>query len=926
MYHNLDKKYCPTNTEYNRLYYDSDLFKFMDSHKTESRSNVTHVSQHPKAKYEVPVYEKKTFYKHLSEFIEQNGFSPSIMETRYKDSTDGKYKGPVLIDFDILVNKNMKERPANTTTIFENAKLLQQIMRKYINFTVDELDLYVFIKKRCGTKNEDGEVVAKKDGIHFVFPNITIDYSSGFMDGIRDQWIAAYNEGKIMTEYRCLNTPEDIFDKNLCNPSTWLVYGCAKKDNFPYILRYALDSSGDEMDIETVYDSNSLVDLMDRFSIRHEDREITPYKIEPEWLKLKDIVIKVDETKSTDSDREEIDDETDLMNVKDVLSLIANKRWDNYDDWYRIGLALYNHSRDKEQDDKYFLLWDTFSKKSDKYQKDVCKRFWTRNFRDSGSENKLTLGTINYFAKTDNQEGYNAYLRERSKRSIKNDITPEIDYTEVDFAELLYDLYKDDFVCVIEDKIVLWYVFNNHRWIKNPRAKSLRSKIAYREKKGGSSEEDNSIRSYIKELIMEFTGDEIDESDKSEKNKHSKKLKAMKSIYTKLGTATFNNHIIEMATTLFDNDEFMEKADTNPFLMGFTNGVLDMSEKKIKFRPGKPDDYITKTTGYKYPVHKNYHWDHKEIKDAISYVSKILPNKDVLDYMLTVLGICLVGQELESLFIICTGIGSNGKSTLISNIVSKVFGEYFEKVQPSLLTQKRGAAQNASPELAKLKGVKIVSSDEPEHNDELFMGQIKQMTGGDEIAARHLHQNSFKYKPMLVLFLLCNAMPKIRDDQEGTWRRTHKVDFPTKFVPRSDNYKLRENEIFRDKGIDSKFFERMREPFVWIIVQKLQDYYDNDKILVIPDIIKKATKSYRSENDLMDSYLSSHYEFNYSEYQDMSIPISTIYNKYVAWLSTNHQSEKAIDKSELTHYMTMNYGNHYCKEGRTEKIIGIKKI
>ena len=28
MYHNLDKckKYCPTNAEYNRLYYDSDLF------------------------------------------------------------------------------------------------------------------------------------------------------------------------------------------------------------------------------------------------------------------------------------------------------------------------------------------------------------------------------------------------------------------------------------------------------------------------------------------------------------------------------------------------------------------------------------------------------------------------------------------------------------------------------------------------------------------------------------------------------------------------------------------------------------------------------------------------------------------------------------------------------------------------------------
>ena len=123
----------------------------------------------------------KSILKHLSEFVEQNGFS-QYYETRYKDSTDGKYKGPVSIDFDMLVNKNMKERPANTTTIFENAKLLQQIMRKYINFTVDELDLYVFIKKRCG-KNEDGEVVTRRNSLYAEYYN---DYSSGFMDSIRD--------------------------------------------------------------------------------------------------------------------------------------------------------------------------------------------------------------------------------------------------------------------------------------------------------------------------------------------------------------------------------------------------------------------------------------------------------------------------------------------------------------------------------------------------------------------------------------------------------------------------------------------------------------------------------------------------------------------------------------------------------------------
>ena len=52
------------------------------------------------------------------------------------------------------------------------------------------------------------------------------------------------------------------------------------------------------------------------------------------------------------------------------------------------------------------------------------------------------------------------------------------------------------------------------------------------------------------------------------------------------------------AKELFYDGDFMEKLDTNPYLLCFNNGVMDFKEKE--FRDGRPDDYISLSTNINY--------------------------------------------------------------------------------------------------------------------------------------------------------------------------------------------------------------------------------------------------------------------------------------------------------------------------------------
>ena len=61
--------------------------------------------------------------------------------------------------------------------------------------------------------------------------------------------------------------------------------------------------------------------------------------------------------------------------------------------------------------------------------------------------------------------------------------------------------------------------------------------------------------------------------------------------------------------------------------------------------------------------------------------------------------------------------------------------------------------------------------------ERLQVGIMKELTGGDKIIARKLHNEPFEFKPQFNMVCTCNQLPKVPADDGGTWRRIRVVKF-----------------------------------------------------------------------------------------------------------------------------------------------------
>jgi phage/plasmid-associated DNA primase len=113
---------------------------------------------------------------------------------------------------------------------------------------------------------------------------------------------------------------------------------------------------------------------------------------------------------------------------------------------------------------------------------------------------------------------------------------------------------------------------------------------------------------------------------------------------------------------------------------------------------------------------------------------------------------------------------SNGKSTTLE-LVKETLGDYYAYYPTGILTVKRKSSSNATPELADKRGKRCLIIQEPEHDDTIYVGQMKNLTGADWIEARALYGDPFTYKPQFKLILICNKLPFIPANDDGTWRR-----------------------------------------------------------------------------------------------------------------------------------------------------------
>ena len=217
-----------------------------------------------------------------------------------------------------------------------------------------------------------------------------------------------------------------------------------------------------------------------------------------------------------------------------------------------------------------------------------------------------------------------------------------------------------------------------------------------------------------------------------------------------------------------------DELDADPWLFNCQNGTLDLHT--VKLRPHDPADHISKITNAAYHANTSGpQW--------VSFLAKVLPDKDVRDYMQRLAGLSLPGEVNgdKQIAPIAYGGGANGKTTFIETVCFAL-GDYAMTAEPALLMSKRGEVHPTG--VADLLGKRLVSTTETQQGARFDIALLKRLTGGDTLKARWMRQDFFQFTPSHLLIMCTNHLPEIDDGSEAVWRRIRLIPFTVEIPTR----------------------------------------------------------------------------------------------------------------------------------------------
>lgn len=156
---------------------------------------------------------------------------------------------------------------------------------------------------------------------------------------------------------------------------------------------------------------------------------------------------------------------------------------------------------------------------------------------------------------------------------------------------------------------------------------------------------------------------------------------------------------------------------------------------------------------------------------------------ELMDYVQQIVGLSAIGKVYVEALVIAYGEGSNGKSTFW-NTIARVLGTYSGTISADALTV--GCKRNVKPEMAELKGKRLVIAAELEEGMRLNTSIVKQLCSTDEVTAEKKYKDPFKYVPTHTLVLYTNHLPKVGANDDGIWRRLIVIPFNAKITGNSD--------------------------------------------------------------------------------------------------------------------------------------------
>lgn len=339
-------------------------------------------------------------------------------------------------------------------------------------------------------------------------------------------------------------------------------------------------------------------------------------------------------------------------------------------------------------------------------------------------------------------------------------------------------------------------------------------------------------------------------------------------------TKSLNATSLVNAVTLLKGQPGVEvqprELDANPMLLGLRKGqCLDLTNGMV-FEM-EPHHLITKSVGCEFdPFAQCPMWE--------AFLLQVFQgDQDLIDYLQQWAGYSLSGSIAEQQILFAYGLGANGKSVLFS-VLAEMFGTYAvtAPVETFMLNGNEGPKSFL---LARLAGARLVLANETADGQRLAENTIKELTGGEMIAAAHKYGHVFEYRPSFKIAIVGNHKPVIRGTDTGIWRRLHMLPFHRTFTAQQ-----------QDPNLVTKLKSELSGILNWAIKGALA--WHQNRRLKVPDAMLKEADNYRSESDIIGQWLTERCKVQ----AGLKELASDLYGDYGNWCRTNghHPSSQTI--------------------------------
>lgn len=328
----------------------------------------------------------------------------------------------------------------------------------------------------------------------------------------------------------------------------------------------------------------------------------------------------------------------------------------------------------------------------------------------------------------------------------------------------------------------------------------------------------------------------------------------------------------------------IERFDHDRFAVNVLNGTLRFrvveedgrKRVSVSLEPHRREDMQTKLSPVTYDPDAP-----APLYDAMFAWAQ--PDAAMRRYLHQVGGYSLTGDASEQKLWFWYGRGRNGKGVTIESWHT-VAGDYAGSIPiGSFLDQgikKRG--DQASPDLAKLGGVRMLRSSEPGRNEKLDSGLIKLVTGGEPLPVRMLHRGFFDLEPQFKLIISGNSKFDIPDTDDGIWGRMklipwlRHIDKPEPGV---------EGWPTKDPHLTDKIKRQEASGVLNRLIAGLLDYMAHG--LVEPRSVTVATEAYRDASDPLARFLRLCTVAD----PDAKVQSSKLHEVFVAWAKASGERE-----------------------------------